>query len=225
MPFKLRRGGRDGMDEQEITSKDVIGLTEDELKAKLDAPNAAVTELKTQLETQNTALEAIKSSLAGLEGRLTKPAGNENEGTQDEVDPATRLSTFAVQTSMETKVDVVKSKLRNATDTDGSPKYPYWDAFEVDMLKLTEKDSLAAKTQEAYWDNVYSIIFARKYKDIQAGTIKAKRTMYIETGTSHAGNETVNDNQPTELDKIQAAKFKIPIEKYMETKKGLTFVR
>lgn len=219
MAFKLKRGGRD-MEEQEITSKDVIGLTEDELKTQLAAGPAAVADLKTKVEEQGTVLDAIRNSLAGLEGRLPKPQKTQEEiDSEENVDPSMRVATYATQLALEAKIDNVKNKLSN-----NQTKYPYWEAFETDMLKLTEKDLLNSKTQEQYWDNVYSIIFARRYKDIEAGTIKAKRLMYIDPGTSMSGSgEKKDDNIPSELDKVQAAKFKIPIEKYMETKKTLQF--
>lgn len=219
MAFKLKRGGRD-MEEQEITSKDVIGLTEDELKTQLAAGPAAVADLKTKVEEQGTVLDAIRNSLAGLEGRLPKSQKTQEEiDNEEQVDPSMRVATYATQLALEAKIDNVKNKLGN-----NQTKYPYWEAFEADMLKLTEKDSLQVKTQEQYWDNVYSIIFARRYKEVQDGTLKAKRTMYIETGSSMSGGgEKKDDNTPSELDKVQAAKFKIPIEKYMETKKTLQF--
>jgi len=219
MVFKLKRGGRE-MEEQEITSKDVIGLTEEELKTQLAAGPAAVADLKTKVEEQGTILDAIKNSLAGLEGRLPKTKEQiENEENDDNIDPSMKVATYATQLALEAKIDNVKNRMAS-----NITKYPYWEAFEVDMLKLTEKDSLSVKTQEQYLDNVYSIIFARRYKEIQDGTLKAKRTMYIETGSSMGGGgDKKEDSTPSELDKIQAAKFKIPIEKYMETKKGLQF--
>jgi uncharacterized coiled-coil protein SlyX len=219
MSFKLKRGGRD-MEEQEITSKDVIGLTEDELKTQLAAGPAAVNELKTKVEEQGTVLDAIRTSLAGLEGRLPKTQQQQQqEENEDNIDPSMKVATYGVQLALEAKIDNVKNRMAS-----NNSKYPYWEVFESDMLKLTEKDSLQVKTQEQYWDNVYSIIFARRYKEVQDGTIKAKKTMYIETGSSMSGGgDKKEDNTPSELDKVQALKFKIPIEKYMETKKTLQF--
>lgn len=220
MPFKLRRGRND--EEVEIGAKDVIGMTEQELKDSLGKIDTAVT---TANETK-TAVDSIKEVLAGLEGKMTeafkpkKPAGGEG-GNEEEQDPQAQLNAFTLQTALESKIEVIKAKMRSKSDT-----YPYWDNFEDAMNKLTEKDPLQSKTQEAYWDKVYKIIFAEKYKEIQAGTIKAKQSMFIETGASGSGNQDTGnkDDKPSELDIKQAAKFNIPIEKYMATKKTLNFV-
>jgi hypothetical protein len=224
MPFKLSRGRNN--EEVEITAKDVIGMTEDELKANFEKLKI-IDELKTAQDTQNTALTSIQTTLAALEGRLPKTKENNNDGggnDNEEQDPTTRVLNYVTQTALESKIEVVKSRLRGKTETDGSLKYPYWDQFEEDMNKLTEKDPIQQKTLEVYWDNVYSIIFARNYKKIQDGTIKAKRTMFMETGSSMSGGQETNtEDKPTDTDKQQAAKFRIPIEKYMETKKKLKF--
>lgn len=232
MPFKLSRRGSN--EDVEVSAKDVIGMTEDELKAQLNK----IDEVNTKL----SAIDDIKATLAGLEGKLNTARGNNNgnNGGDNEVDgdvnnggdvtrnvnPVLVELAKTQEMTLNTSINVIKSDMRRATKEDGfTPKYPYWDTFLTEMEKLTEKDPLAAKNKESYWEYAYSIILARHLDEIQNGSLKVKRVNFVEAGGSNgSGNVKTNTNEPSEIDKQQAAKFNIPIEKYMETKKKMVFV-
>lgn len=234
MPFKLGRNR--GNEEVEIGAKDVIGMTEEELKTQL----GKIDEISTKL----SAVDDIKATLAGLEGKITAAAkskgseggnggdGGEGGGNSNEDNPLLVAIADTRKMTLETNINVIKSDIKRSMKEDGRPKYPYWETFEKEIEELTKNDPLVAKNRPEYWDSAYNIVVGRHLDDIQAGTVKTKKMTFVEGGGSGSGgsgtNNTKNPLEPTDIDRQQAAKFNggkgIPIEKYMETKAKMRFV-
>lgn len=229
MPFKFSKRGNEDV---EISAKDILGFSEDEIKEKfgsLDGLRSAVTE-------QSTTLEALKANLAALTEKITELGGKNNNnnngggegGGEEEVDPSVRLSAAALNMGMENKIDSIKSKMRSAMVPNSNPpklKYPYFEQFESEMEELTKKDPIASKTNPVYWENAYNIILGKNIDKITSGEIKTRQSFFLEGGGPNpVHGERVDPNKPSEVDIRQAAKFNIPVEKYMETKKKMTFV-
>lgn len=237
MAFKFRTG-------EEIDSEKLLGIKEEDLKNQLKAgteANTKIDALTNAVNEQKTAFATIQETLARLAGNNTNKnnnstdsnnSNNNNNNSIDLNDPnkvALAVGLNATVTAKNAMVMGVKSQMREAIDEGGNFKYPYWDSLQADIEAMTKNDPIDSKMNPLYWENVYKICAYNKQKDIADNKLRARR-FFTEgvsgtngvngSGTSNGGQKT---NEPSDIDKQQAAKFGIPIEKYMESKTKLVY--
>lgn len=228
MPFKFRTG-------EEIDSEKLLGIKEDDLKNQLKAGTEANTKIgavQADVTELKTGIDSIRQALAKLTGGgkddTTNNNNNNNGGlTEDDLkDPnkvAMAVGLNATNIAMGAVASGIKASMRDSTDDNGKFKFPYWDYLSADIEALTKNDPINLKQSPQYWENAYAICAFKKQQEIQDKKITGRR-VFVEGVTGGGGNieqRNTNTNEPSEIDKQQAAKFNIPIDKYMASKAQL----
>jgi hypothetical protein len=229
MGVKFRTG-------EELDSEKLLGIKEEDLKNQLKAgaeAGAKVTELDTKM---TSGFDEIKTILAGLTSRGAGNGGNDGGtggngdgndgggGNGESVDPSLAVAMTAQKTALDSKIGLIKLQMRDSMDSEGGFSFPYWDQLSKEMEELTKNDTLIVKSNPAYWENVYHICYSKNHKKFEKEGLKGRTKFTSEPINGTANVTTVDKNKPSEIDIQQAAKFRIPIEKYMESKSKMQFV-
>lgn len=232
--------------------KEILGMEQDEFKTRLDKINE-IDGIKAAQEAQNNILAGMKASLdsitAGFQQRQQQAqqqqhqqqnGNNELTDFIDDPDKAVaerinqRMAPLA-QLALDTRASIEFDKVsRTKVKNDKGilvPKYPYWDAYAGEIQELLAAQNVQARSNPATIENAYHIIVGKHADEIANDRAKGTGMFAVESGSNSgvagmrgSSNQNNNTNDPSETDKKQAAKFGIPIEKYMESKKGLTYV-
>lgn len=225
MPFKFRTG-------EEVNTENLLGIKEDDFKNQLKAGSEAKEAVNALEGKLTSGLDEVKQILAGLTAGGGNGGGSGNGGGNGsgdgsgnhEVDPGLLAGMTAQKTALETKVELIKMQLKDKVNSEGGYEFPYWDQLSDKMVELTKNDTLIAKSNPAYWENVYHILYSKNHKQFEKDSIKGRTRFTSEPITGSNNSTIVDKNKASEIDIQQAAKFKIPIDKYMESKSKMQYV-
>lgn len=222
--------------QQELTKEklqELLGLDPEALKTQLAAMNTSITEFNA-LKDKVNGIDDIKASLLRLEGRMPKPAEEEEEENKaprftsilDDEDKAinerldARMQPVIAHT-INTSAEMAYQNFKNTK--------PDFVAFEKEIRERWDKigPNQKVKPQELI-ENLY---YLAKGKKVDGDGNKV--TFFTEGGADNTGSHQRNDDKSgktpeeraTDSDKVQALKWGIPIKDYMESKESMHFVR
>lgn len=206
------------------------------------------TKLETGLTELKTTLAGIS---AGLTNRTPNRAAagdngggaNNNSGDNTEVVPDFDLDPqgfiahqiqkatgpsqiLGLTTLASNEFDKFRRKTQRDKNPNGSLKFPFFDKFESEIEELVGKQPLQMRCNPNAIENAYNVVVGRHASEIADDASKKGGVFFTESasnqGSGHNGNDSkMGSAVVTDLDKQQAAKFGIPLEKYMKSKAAL----
>lgn len=210
------------------TVKDIFGVDEDGLKAKLEAGEKAqadVTALQAAKAETDRQLAEVNRRLAALsaappqreeeqpESKFTSVVDNEDQAFSE------RMTPLYLQT-LELKADIVLDRV--------SKRFADWNKFEKEISELLKNTPVQARQHEGTVENAYYIAVGKKRPEIVRDTLAQKGEYFMESGTNTGNNGTTENKtaeQQLSKDEIaMAAKYGITPEKWLEQKKGIQYV-
>lgn len=199
-----------------------LGLTKDELKAKLalaDTLKVDNDKLKSDLTTINTDLTSVKETLKNLEIKnapIVKVETPETIAFEDNPEAAMAQRLAPTQNlALQTRAEVIYDRV--------SRSFKDWPTYKERVDELLKNTSLNGRVQEATVRNAYAIAVGEKVlKD------KAAAESHLESGSGSGnnGDGTGDTKKPTftEDEKEYMKKVGMTEEQWLNAKKGVRYV-
>lgn len=208
-----------------VDPKELIGMTPEELQAKLakieafDAKFGDITEL---IKTQNTTIEALTTSIK--EAKVTSPYSEPDRKTDpeprkrpewgDDADAAfaDRVAPLASLT-LDTRGALARRSIQDEVASNDND----WHLFAAEIDELAKNEPMQSKAGENFWRNVYYVVKGKHANEIAQDRINKTGKFYTESANSITVRKEEKKTPVEELSDEQvkfANKMGVPLEQY-----------